>query len=113
MTLLSKDKDPYKERSEFSFQDFSPKSGKAMWKPSVFKTGWIKIGFLTGGTSQAHLMRWPDIWFLFTSDKLVTHITIEQFLPQKKPRHYEHVVLVLLTLRHVYNGGAKPKILDI
>ena len=29
----------------------------------------------------------------FLADKLVTHITIEQFLPQKKPRHYEHVVL--------------------
>ena len=29
----------------------------------------------------------------FLADKLVTHITIEQFLPQKKPRHYVHVVL--------------------
>ena len=29
----------------------------------------------------------------FLADKLVTDITIEQFLPQKKPRHYEHVVL--------------------
>ena len=29
----------------------------------------------------------------FLADNLVTHITIEQFLPQKKPRHYEHVVL--------------------
>ena len=29
----------------------------------------------------------------FLADKLVTHITIEQFLPQKKPRHYEQVVL--------------------
>ena len=29
----------------------------------------------------------------FLADKLVTNITIEQFLPQKKPRHYEHVVL--------------------
>ena len=29
----------------------------------------------------------------FLADKLVTHITIEQFLPQKKPRHYEHGVL--------------------
>ena len=29
----------------------------------------------------------------FLADKLVTHITIAQFLPQKKPRHYEHVVL--------------------
>ena len=26
---------------------------------------------------------------------------------------FEPMVLVLLTLRHVYNGGAKPKILDI
>ena len=24
---------------------------------------------------------------------LPTYVTIEQFLPQKKPRHYEHVVL--------------------
>ena len=31
--------------------------------------------------------------YLGSADKLVTHITIEQFLPQKKPRHYEHVVL--------------------
>ena len=30
--------------------------------------------------------------FLLTN-KLVTDITIEQFLPQKKPRHYEQVVL--------------------
>ena len=29
----------------------------------------------------------------FLADRLVTDITIEQFLPQRKPRHYEHVVL--------------------
>ena len=48
-------------------------------------------------------MKWQNERILFTlvvavsryflADKLVTHITIEQFLPQKKPRHYEHVVL--------------------
>ena len=29
----------------------------------------------------------------FLADRLVTDITIEQFLPQRKPRHCEHVVL--------------------
>ena len=29
----------------------------------------------------------------FLADRLVTDITIEQFLPQRKPRHYEHGVL--------------------
>ena len=29
----------------------------------------------------------------FLADRLVRDMTIEQFLPQRKPRHYEHVVL--------------------
>ena len=45
------------------------------------------------GSFQAYFTLVVAVSRYFLADKLVTHITIEQFLPQKKPRHYEHVVL--------------------